>query len=226
MSTVNDFLKNCSKVWFGYAYNPWLTRTWQTSFQQTWKAALPPSFPFQDPFSFLLFALPPPAFPPPSFPPPLNARALSVLLWKLPVEKLGSLGKLRFLSWKEQLCATGTVGLDPRGGSRRRPGGRPNIFSNVMWLFLTLFTFIHLDCWVSFFKRCDVWERDEEKNLCSFISACEMTTYTSTQASHMFSALYLTVYKGFCTQLLYAATLHMVKLGLRELEYLSCWKQD
>lgn len=126
MSTVNDFFKNCSQVWLDMRTIPDLQEPdKQVSSGHERLPFLHLSlFRILFHFSSLPFHPPPPA--------PLNARALSVLLWKLPVEKLGSLGKLRFLSWKEQLCATGTVGLDPRGGSRRRPGGRPNIFSNVM----------------------------------------------------------------------------------------------
>lgn len=132
----------------GYTYNPWFTITWQTSFQWTYKAALPPSLPFQDHFHFssLPFNLPP------SRPP--QCQATGALLWKLPVGKLSSSGKSVVSiekKWKKKLCIIGQIGPGPRDSSWRGPGRLPNIFFNVAWLLLISFTFIRLDLQVSFF---------------------------------------------------------------------------
>lgn len=150
----------------GYTYNPWLTRTRQTSFPWTWKAAPPPPRPPQDPFHFS--SLSPTRILPP------DTRAISAPPCKQKNSALPE--KLWFLKWKKWLSTVGTVrpDLGPRDSSGAGPSEHPNIFSSVGGVFSTL-TFSHLDLTVSFFpKDSDVCERSEENSLRSFVCLCEL----------------------------------------------------
>lgn len=90
MSAVNDFLKNRNKVWLDMRTTPDL----QELDKQV--SSRHKRLPFLHP---VLFRIPfmSPGCPAIALPPiPFNARAASAVLWKLPVEDLGSSGKSGF----------------------------------------------------------------------------------------------------------------------------------
>lgn len=149
----------------GYTYNPWLTRTWQTSFQETWKAALPPSLRFQNPFYFSSLPFrPPPPTSVPSRPEPLQHCYGNCLC------KLGS----SVVSEVEDEAAYDRhVGLDPRGCFWAGPGELLGVFSMVAWFLLALLTFTLWTYKYPSFKDLDICERVEESNL-SYVNWVEL----------------------------------------------------
>lgn len=144
MSAVNDFSKNCSKVWFALCTIPDLqVLNKQVSSGHKRLPFLHLSL-FRIPFISPLCPLSP------SRPSSQCQRHFSTAM-ETACGKTWLFWKNWFLKWKKQPCANRHGEPDPRDSSWAGPGGLANMFSNVAWFLLTTFPFIHLDLQVSFF---------------------------------------------------------------------------
>ena len=160
----------------GYTYNPWLTRTWQTSFQETEKPALPPPSPLAlGAPSFLLC---------PSTPhPALSMPGHLSTAMETAREELGSSGKTVVSKVGEDAERSGPDGARPQRQLLGRARWMPPLFSLMCWECSSSIYFHSLGLYFFIFLRYGISVRETKK--AAFFHLCVCVNWVKLQWPHI-----------------------------------------